>query len=250
VIELAVNDLYTQLKARQNRKCRSYLPLQCIRSIGHQTLSGLAYLHSKGFMHRDLKPQNILVTKWDTQTDIPTIKLGDFGIAGISSKAKTLCGTEGYIAPEIVRAKKRMEAFPDSLPPMYTNAIDIWALGKILKGLVGIVPSVRRGQAVPVNKTPALHLINRMMQDDPDLRPTAAECFQDPWMAIINNSESVLTQKRGRSPTPGPSSPTSSAGQPLRKVIRMALSNSIATEEGSTAAVIKAIWPSNPDGSS
>ena len=62
---------------------------------------------------------------------------------------------------------------------------------------MGVVPSVRRGQTVPVNKTPALHLIDRMMQDDPDLR--RFQCLQDPWMATINNSESVLTQKRGRS---------------------------------------------------
>ena len=112
------------------------------------------------------------------------------------------------------------------------------------------VPSVRRGKPVPGNKEPALHLIDRMMQDDPDLRPTAAECLQHAWMATIKNSESLLTQKRGRSPTPGLSSPTSSAGQPLQKVVRMAFRNSIATEEGSTAAIMKAIWPgemSDPD---
>lgn len=72
-------------------------------------------------------------------------------------------------------------------------------------------------------------------------------------MATINNSKSVLAKKRGRSPTAGPSSPTLSARQPLRKVIRTAFSNSAATEEGSTATIIKAIWPgemSDPDGSS
>lgn len=201
------------------------------------------------------------MTKWDAQTDIPTIKLGDFGLGGISSKAKTICGTEGYVAPELMRAveelqkqkKKGMEAVQDIPSLMYTNAIDIWALGKILKDLIMKVPSVRRGKPVPGNKEPALHLIDQMMQDDPDLRPTAAECWEHHWMATINNSESVLTQKRGRSPTPGPSSPTSSAGQPLRKVIRMAFRNSVATEEGSTAAIMKAIWPgemSEPDGSS
>lgn len=62
---------------------------------------------------------------------------------------------------------------------MYTNAINI-TLGKILKDLVRKVPLVRRGKTVLVNKEPALYLINRMIQDDPDLRPTAAECLRDP----------------------------------------------------------------------
>lgn len=95
VMELAVNDLETYRKARQSGKRRSYWSLPCIRSIGRQALSGLDYLHGKGFIHRDLKPQNILVTKWDARTDTPTIKLADFGLAGIGSEHQTFCGTEG-----------------------------------------------------------------------------------------------------------------------------------------------------------
>jgi serine/threonine protein kinase len=106
VMELAVNDLHTHLKARQNGKRRSYLSLQCIRSIGRQALLGLDYLHGKGFMHRDLKPRNILVTNWDARTDTPVIKLADFGLAGIDPEHKTYCGTEGYIAPEIIKARQ------------------------------------------------------------------------------------------------------------------------------------------------
>jgi protein kinase len=147
VIELAVNDLGTHLKASQTGKRRSYLSLQCIRSIGRQGLSGLDYLHGKGFMHRDLKPQNILVTNWDARTDTPVIKLADFGLAGIDPKHKTYCGTEGYIAPEVIKALQRakdLEKQKDkgikTIAPnrllMYTNAVDIWVLGKILQELV------------------------------------------------------------------------------------------------------------------
>ena len=253
VMELAVNDLLTHLKARQNGKRTSYLSLQCIRSICQQALSALDYLHREGIMHRDLKPQNILVTKWDTGTDTPTIKLADFGLAGIGSKHETFCGTEGYIAPEVIRAyerakelKKRknkgMKTVPDNQGLMYTNAIDIWALGKILQELVRNVPLVLRGKTIPINREPALRLIHRMVQNDPGRRPTAAECLKDPWMATINHSDSLLGQKRDRSPSSIPS-PSSSVGQPLRKVVRKAFGEHAATDDGSSIHIMNAIWP-------
>ena len=256
VMELAVNDLYTQLKAMQNGKRKSYLSLPCIRSICRQALSALDYLHNQGFMHRDLKPTNILVTKWDAGTDALTIKLADFGLAGIGSEPKTFCGTEGYVAPEVIKAHQRLEELQKQKDKgmktiglnrllMYTNAIDIWALGKILQDLVRASPSRRsfRGKSDPVIKEPALRLINRMMQEDPKRRPTAAECLKDPWMATSISSDSLLAQKRDRSPTPSTSNSTSSAGQPPGKVIRKAFEESLTNKEGSTDWIMNFIWP-------
>jgi len=207
-------------------------------------------------MHRDLKPQNMLVTNWDARTDTPTIKLADFGLAGIGSEHQTFCGTEGYIAPEMIQANERAKALqkqrdkgittvaPNQLPT-YTNAVDIWALGKILRDLFQDVPShvsLLGGKRVPVNKEPALRLINRMMQNDPRRRPTAAECLKDPWMATIDTSDSRLAQKRARSPALSTSSHISSTEQPLRKVMRRVCTDSIATDEGSIIRIMNAIW--------
>ncbi|KAI9729378.1 MAG: hypothetical protein M1834_006902 [Cirrosporium novae-zelandiae] len=225
VMELAVSDLDTQRKARQNSKRNSYLSLPCVRSIGRQALSGLKYLHGEGFMHRDLKPQNILVTKWDPETDIPAIKLADFGLAGINSEHKTFCGTDGYIAPEVIEVNKRteelqkqkrkgIETVAQDQRLVYTNAIDIWALGKVFQELILDIPSSLRGRMVLGTKEPALSLIDRMMQDKPERRPTAAECLKDPWMASNISSDSLPAQKRDRSST----SSTSSARQPFRKM--------------------------------
>ena len=255
-MELAVNDLETYRKARQSGKRRSYFSLPCIRSIGRQALAGLDYLHGEGVTHRDLKPQNILVTKWDARTDTPIIKLADFGFAGIGSEHQTFCGTEGYIAPEIIQAKERakaldkqrdkwMKTFAPNQLPTYTNAVDIWALGKIVQELLQDVSpyvSLLRGKRVPVNKEPALRLIDRMMQNNPRRRPTAAECLNDPWMATIDTGDVWLAQKRRRSPAQSTSSRTSSTEQPLRKVMRNALADSIATNESSTIMMMNAIW--------
>ncbi|TAQ90811.1 hypothetical protein B7494_g882 [Chlorociboria aeruginascens] len=227
VMELAVNDLYKHQIARKNGRGRSYLSLQCIQSISRQALSALCYLHSKDVTHRDLKPTNILVTNWDADTDIPTIKLADFGLAAISSRHTTFCGTEGYIAPEVKRLEefrkaeyKDVMSFPRSSLLSYDKSADIWTLGKILQDLIEDVPSSStRRKTVPVSKELALRLIRQMMHQDPQKRPTAADCLDDPWVRTVN-SDSLPAQKRNRSPTSTPE-------QPFK---RMAVMNAMADE--------------------
>ena len=135
-------------------------------------------------------------------------------------------------------APNRLSAYP------YTNAVDISALGKVLQELLQDVTShvsLFHGKRIPVNKESALRLIDRTMQNDPKKRPTAAECLEDPWMATIDTSDSRLAPKRGRSPTLSTWSPTSSTGEPLRKVVRSAFSDYIATNESSTTRSMNAI---------
>ena len=238
VMELAVNDLRTHLKARPKIKRTSYLYLPFIRSIGRQALSGLEYLHNRSVTHRDLKPENILVTEWDVQTDIPTIKLADFGLAGVRSENSmhtTFCGTEGYAAPEVLRGYERlkelekqrdkgMKTIPQSRVLSYDKSVDIWALGKILHDLLGDILSDNTSKKnASASKAPALRLIRRMMQEDPKNRPTAAQCLEDPWMRT-DNSSNLPAQKRNRSPTP-------STEQPLKRVVRRALGDLLNTDE-------------------
>jgi len=83
-----------------------------------QILRGLKYLHSAGILHRDLKPQNILVNK-----DV-TLKIGDLGLArGRVDETEDLTEyvvTRWYRAPELML-----------LPTHYFEAVDIWSVGCI-----------------------------------------------------------------------------------------------------------------------
>ncbi|XP_015750482.1 PREDICTED: mitogen-activated protein kinase kinase kinase kinase 3-like [Acropora digitifera] len=83
-----------------------------------ETLKGLAYLHDKSLMHRDIKGANILLT---TQGNI---KLADFGIAARISdtlaKRKSFIGTPYWMAPEMAAVERTGG---------YDLKCDIWAVG-------------------------------------------------------------------------------------------------------------------------
>lgn len=83
-----------------------------------QVCLAIKHIHERRFIHRDLKCENIFMTKENL------IKLGDFGIARSLKqsleKAKTVVGTPYYMSPEICDNKD------------YTAKTDIWSLGVVL----------------------------------------------------------------------------------------------------------------------
>jgi len=86
----------------------------------------LKHVHDRKIIHRDLKGQNIFLTK-DNR-----VKLGDFGIARVlkktMEKAKTMVGTPYYISPEIIEGRP------------YSFMTDIWSIGVVLYELCTLKP--------------------------------------------------------------------------------------------------------------
>ena len=74
----------------------------------HEVLVGLcralAFLHSRGLLHRDLKPQNVL-GRLDPEGRLETLKLVDFGLAARTNEVSVTAGTVDYMAPELIEGR-------------------------------------------------------------------------------------------------------------------------------------------------
>nr|CAD7198280.1 unnamed protein product [Timema douglasi] len=97
---------------------RTLLPISLVKSYTFQLLSAISFCHAHKVLHRDLKPQNLLIDHTGY------IKLADFGLArGFGIPVRTYTHevvTLWYRAPEILLGAK-----------FYTTSVDIWSLGCI-----------------------------------------------------------------------------------------------------------------------
>jgi len=182
------NYIYLILEYCENGDLKNFLnkrPMKekNVRRFMKQIVSGLQYLNNKNVYHRDLKPQNILLTK-----DY-TIKISDFGLAKTCESdtlLDTICGSPMYMAPEIMKYKK------------YDTKADLWSLGVIFyQMLTGKTPYTARSHSELMNNIEnqeivfpkcirvtkeGLDLLLKLLQKKSDERMTWEELFKHTWL--------------------------------------------------------------------
>ncbi|KAI8876611.1 kinase-like protein [Backusella circina FSU 941] len=103
--------------------CKRGIPEQYAVYITCETLKALIYLHSKGFIHRDIKCENLLLG-WNGE-----VKLADFGLATKNNRRnRDRLGTSKWMAPEVIREQN------------YDEKIDMWSMGVTLIEMMDRVP--------------------------------------------------------------------------------------------------------------
>eukprot|EP01065_Artemidia_motanka_P029281 TRINITY_DN35424_c0_g1_i1.p1 TRINITY_DN35424_c0_g1~~TRINITY_DN35424_c0_g1_i1.p1 ORF type:complete len:569 (+),score=166.74 TRINITY_DN35424_c0_g1_i1:84-1790(+) len=163
------------------------------RDYFQQLMYGVKYCHAQGVVHRDLKPQNLLLTAQDR------LKIADFGFSnfqGVDScgqvapafRLQTQCGTPNYAAPEIFLG--------DGYDGFKT---DIWSCGAILyvmlcghvpfrplpgvPGIRGVILAIVEGRysIPPEISDGARDLIEGILVTTPEERADIAEIEEHPW---------------------------------------------------------------------
>lgn len=212
--------------ARHYTKIKQAVPMLIVKLYMYQLFRSLAYSHTLGICHRDIKPQNLLVHPISG-----VLKLCDFGSAKILVEGGVnvayIC-SRYYRAPELIFGAS-----------CYTSSIDIWSsgcvMGELLLGqplfpgesgidqlveIIKVLGTPSKEQILTMNpnytdhkfpsikphplskvfrsRTPpeAIDLLSHILQYDPKLRPTASEALVHPFFDELRNPETKMATGR------------------------------------------------------
>lgn len=172
-------DLYARLKEQKGVALEERQVVEWFVQIA----MALQYMHERNILHRDLKTQNIFLTK------SKIIKVGDLGIARVldsaGDMATTLIGTPYYMSPELFSNKP------------YNHKSDVWALGCCVyemttlkhafnaKDMNSLVYKILKGRMPPMPRqysADLLVLMKSMLHQDPEKRPSVNRILRDPYI--------------------------------------------------------------------
>ncbi|MFD9518201.1 bifunctional serine/threonine-protein kinase/ABC transporter substrate-binding protein [Streptomyces sp. NPDC059979] len=183
-------------------RSRGRLPVQRVAEIGAAMLDALAEAHAARIVHRDIKPDNVLLTK-------DRVVLTDFGIAHLAdattklSHSGMVIGTPQYMPPEQLEGKRP------------TPANDLWALGATLyhaveghppfdaEGLHALAVAVfTRPHRPPVHAGPLAPVLDALLTKDPAQRVGAGEAAEM-LASVLRSSPSRADASAGQEQEPG-----------------------------------------------
>ena len=208
IFEYMETDLLELMKSCEPKKLKE----DQIRDIMHQTLLGLSFMHKYGFFHRDMKPENLLLTR-------NKLKIADFGLA---REIRSVPPYTEYVSTRYYRAPECILKSTN-----YNSPIDIWALGCIMAemythpqpifcgsnekevlfricsvlgtpthdiwndgirqaNIVGIkfptCPGTELEKIIPEASSEAIDMIKSMLKWDPNKRATAKNLLNHPFL--------------------------------------------------------------------
>ncbi|OQR82906.1 calcium/calmodulin dependent protein kinase [Achlya hypogyna] len=171
------------------------------RALIQRLLSAVAHCHARGVVHRNIKPESILLRS--TENDIDMV-LTHFNLATVDDgNLTTVCGSFDYVAPEVIANLKRVKA--------YGPGVDIWSIGVLTYVLLsGYLPffgsdqsslfaSIARGAFVfdspywDAVTDDAKGIIAAMLAVDPATRPSAAALLDHAWFKAEHVAATPLT---------------------------------------------------------
>ena len=186
-------NLESFIKDFKNNNPNSYINQEILIDILRQILLGLEYLHGNYILHRDIKPDNILIYQNNK------IKITDFGISAIYKEGfglfgmhSTRVGRPDYVCPEILYNQP------------YDYKCDIYSLGYTMyyamnfclperRKVYGNDQQVKRyfsGKSGNYYDPRLIQLVDTMYRDNPNERPTASQALKE-LESITNNNNKI-----------------------------------------------------------
>lgn len=138
-------------------------PEAVIVTWAHQALEGLAALHARGMLHRDVKPANLLLRSAGAiDDDCGGLLIGDLGVAAFTPVAATMAGSPYYMAPEVNAGER------------YDGRADVYSLGMSLQEAAALRRSRRRLERFDGLYSEAfVHWLSTLLERNPARRPSA-----------------------------------------------------------------------------
>ncbi|GAX76384.1 hypothetical protein CEUSTIGMA_g3830.t1 [Chlamydomonas eustigma] len=170
--------------------------------IIHKLLEGLTHMHALRLAHCDVKPENVCLAS--KSSDWP-VKLIDFSLASFFEAPMDPGGTPEFVAPELLADPEQYAEHG------CTGAVDMWSMGVMLYYLLsGRTPFYASTTERIIARVKAAHwsfkaacwsevsdlakdLVQRLLQLDPESRPTAKQALAHPWLARASSSRLLAT---------------------------------------------------------